>query len=182
MSEIAIEEFGEDRLLDVISNGQQCSNLRKASEECGSSEHIEELMPAELYGKLTWKIEKFSQINKRELHNNPIDVGGWWSHIAQFTICVLNKDPKKSKFSEREVTSSLVMDALYGGIKSLESRSKGSKYDGKNLVAKEQKAPIVSMEKHTIILVGDILLLIHRAVTEPLAPKDEKGSQNLKQQ
>ncbi|KAM7260483.1 hypothetical protein ACFE04_016224 [Oxalis oulophora] len=90
------------------------------------------LRPSELYGKYTWKIEKFSQINKRELRSNAFEVGGYkwyiliypqgcdvcnhlslflcvanhdkllpgWSHFAQFTIAVVNKDPKKSKYSD----------------------------------------------------------------------------------
>lgn len=33
--------------------------------------------PSELYGKYTWKIDKFSQINKRELRSNAFDVGGY---------------------------------------------------------------------------------------------------------
>ena len=33
--------------------------------------------PSELYGKYTWKIEKFSQINKRELRSNAFEVGGY---------------------------------------------------------------------------------------------------------
>lgn len=32
--------------------------------------------PSNLYGKYTWKIEKFSQINKRELRSNAFEVGG----------------------------------------------------------------------------------------------------------
>lgn len=88
--------------------------------------------PSNLYGKYTWKIEKFSQINKRELRSNAFEVGGYkwyiliypqgcdvcnhlslflcvanhdkllpgWSHFAQFTIAVVNKDPKKSKYSD----------------------------------------------------------------------------------
>ncbi|KAH9602343.1 hypothetical protein KSS87_010925 [Heliosperma pusillum] len=97
----------------------------------GSSEK-KGLKPAELYGKYTWKIEKFSQITKRELRSNAFEVGGYkwyiliypqgcdvcnhlslflcvanhdkllpgWSHFAQFTIAVVNKDPKKSKYSD----------------------------------------------------------------------------------
>ncbi|KAD5961882.1 hypothetical protein E3N88_13355 [Mikania micrantha] len=49
------------------------------------------LKSSELYGKYTWKIEKFSQTNNRELR---------WSHLAQFTVSVVNKDPKKSKYSD----------------------------------------------------------------------------------
>ncbi|KAK8952738.1 MATH domain-containing protein [Platanthera guangdongensis] len=88
--------------------------------------------PSELYGKFTWKIENYSQINKRELRSNAFEVGGYkwyiliypqgcdvcnhlslflcvanhdkllpgWSHFAQFTIAVVNKDTKKTKFSD----------------------------------------------------------------------------------
>ncbi|KAL8142782.1 hypothetical protein V2J09_015814 [Rumex salicifolius] len=90
------------------------------------------LKPCDLYGKYTWKIEKFSTINKRELKSSVFEVGGYrwyiliypqgcdvcnhlslflcvanhdkllpgWSHFAQFTIAVVNKDPKKSKYSD----------------------------------------------------------------------------------
>lgn len=88
--------------------------------------------PTDLYGKFTWKIEKFSEFSKRELRSNVFEVGGYrwyilvypqgcdvcnhlslflcvadydklqpgWSHFAQFTIAVVNKDPKKSKYSD----------------------------------------------------------------------------------
>ncbi|KAJ4746179.1 MATH domain-containing protein [Rhynchospora pubera] len=88
--------------------------------------------PSELYGRHTWKIEKFQTIKKRELRGDVFDVGGYkwyiliypqgcdvcnhlslflcvanhdkllpgWSHLAQFSIAVVNKDPKKSKYSD----------------------------------------------------------------------------------
>ncbi|XP_026456358.1 TNF receptor-associated factor homolog 1a-like isoform X2 [Papaver somniferum] len=82
--------------------------------------------PAELYGKFTWKIDNFSRISKRELRSNAFEVPlnypqgcdvcnhlslflcvanhdkllPGWSHFAQFTIAVINKDPKKSKYSD----------------------------------------------------------------------------------
>ncbi|KAL2920437.1 TNF receptor-associated factor-like protein 1a [Bienertia sinuspersici] len=87
--------------------------------------------PSELYGKYTWKIDRFSQIEKKELRSNAFEVGGYrwyiltypqgcdacnhlslflcvanhdkllpgWSHFAEFTFAVVNKDPKKSKYS-----------------------------------------------------------------------------------
>ncbi|CAA7041425.1 unnamed protein product [Microthlaspi erraticum] len=90
------------------------------------------LKPSELFGDHKWKIEKFSETNKRELHSDVFEAGGheWyilmypegcdvrshlsvflcvanrdkllpgWSHLAQFTIAVVNKDSKKSKFSD----------------------------------------------------------------------------------
>eukprot|EP00793_Prasinoderma_coloniale_P001637 PRCOL_00003442-RA len=88
--------------------------------------------PPELYGKFTWKIDKFSEISKRELRSSMFKVGGFhwyilvyphgcdvsdhlslflcvadydkllpgWTHFAQFTIAVVNRDPKKSKYSD----------------------------------------------------------------------------------
>lgn len=43
--------------------------------------------PSELFGKHTWKIEKFSQINKRELRDTPFDVGGYkWYDLMSNSI------------------------------------------------------------------------------------------------
>ncbi|XP_031737976.1 TNF receptor-associated factor homolog 1a isoform X3 [Cucumis sativus] len=297
--------------------------------------------PSDLYGKHTWKIEKFSQLNKRELRSDAFEVGGYkwyiliypqgcdvcnhlslflcvanhdkllpgWSHFAQFTIAVVNKDPKKSKYSdtlhrfwkkehdwgwkkfmelskvldgfidadtliikaqvqvireradrpfrcldcqyrrelvrvyltnveqicrrfveerrsklgkliedkarwssfrafwlgidqnarrrmsrektdailkvvvkhffiEKEVTSTLVMDSLYSGLKALEGHTKSKKGKAKLLDTEEITAPIVHIEKDTFVLVDDVLLLLERAAVEPLPPKDEKGPQN----
>ncbi|KAL4567375.1 hypothetical protein LXL04_022958 [Taraxacum kok-saghyz] len=143
------EESGVSRSLEGLSNGQQRSG--EALAEWRSSEQVENGItstsppywdtdddddcgpkPSELYGKYTWKIDKFSQINKRELRSNAFEVGGYkwyiliypqgcdvcnhlslflcvanhdkllpgWSHFAQFTIAVVNKDPKKSKYSD----------------------------------------------------------------------------------
>ncbi|KAI3700755.1 hypothetical protein L2E82_45393 [Cichorium intybus] len=143
------EESGVSRSIEGLSNGQQRSG--EALAEWRSSEQVENGItstsppywdtdddddcgpkPSELYGKYTWKIDKFSQINKRELRSNAFEVGGYkwyiliypqgcdvcnhlslflcvanhdkllpgWSHFAQFTIAVVNKDPKKSKYSD----------------------------------------------------------------------------------
>ncbi|KAL8263571.1 hypothetical protein R6Q59_021701 [Mikania micrantha] len=92
--------------------------------------------PSNLYGKYSWMISTFSQIDKQELRSNAFEIGGYewyvfrcitiypkgimvsdhlslflcvanhdkllrgWSHFAQFTIAVVNKDPKKSKYSD----------------------------------------------------------------------------------
>ncbi|KAF7146079.1 hypothetical protein RHSIM_Rhsim04G0189200 [Rhododendron simsii] len=244
--------------------------------------------PCELYGKYTWKIDKFSQINKRELRSNAFEVGGYkwyiliypqgcdvcnhlslflcvanhdkllpgWSHFAQFTIAVVNKDPKKSKYSdtlhrfwkkehdwgwkkfmelskvldgfidadnliikaqvqvisfcafwlgidqnarrrmsrektdsilrvvvkhffiEKEVTSTLVMDSLYSGLKALEGQAKSKNGRGKLEDVEDSPVPIVHIDKDMLILVDDVLLLLERAALEPLPPKDDKGPQN----
>ena len=85
-----------------------------------------------LYGRFTWRLDKFSEVTKRELRSSTFQVGQYkwyilvypqgcdvanhlslflcvanydkllpgWSHFAQFTIAVMNKDPKKSKYSD----------------------------------------------------------------------------------
>ncbi|XP_022739674.1 MATH domain-containing protein At5g43560-like isoform X2 [Durio zibethinus] len=360
MAGVASEESGVGWSVEGISSGQRCQ-LGEALAEWRSSEQVENgtpstsppywdsgddddddgPKPSELYGKYTWKIEKFSQINKRDLRSNAFEVGGYkwyiliypqgcdvcnhlslflcvanhdkllpgWSHFAQFTIAVVNKDPKKSKYSdtlhrfckkehdwgwkkfmelskvydgfiesdtliikaqvqvirekadqpfrcldclyrrelvrvyltnvelicrrfsderrnklgkliedkatwssfcafwlgidqnarrrmsrektdvilkvvvkhffiEKEVTSTLVMDSLYSGLKALDGQSKGKKANSKLLDAEEMPAPIVRVEKDMFVLVDDVLLLLERAALEPLPPKDEKGPQN----
>ncbi|XP_011073502.1 MATH domain-containing protein At5g43560-like [Sesamum indicum] len=361
MAGVATEESGAGRSFEGISSGQQQQcQAGEALAEWRSSEQVENgspstsppywdsdddddggPKPSELYGKYTWKIDKFSQINKRELRSNAFEVGGYkwyiliypqgcdvcnhlslflcvanhdkllpgWSHFAQFTIAVVNKDPKKSKYSdtlhrfwkkehdwgwkkfmelskvldgfidadtliikaqvqvireradrpfrcldcqyrrelvrvyltnveqicrrfveerraklgkliedkvrwssfcafwlgmdqssrrrmsrektesilkvvvkhffiEKEVTSTLVMDSLYSGLKALEGQNKAKKSKGKYLEAEDLPVPVVRTEKDMFVLVDDVLLLLERAALEPLPPKDEKGPQN----
>ncbi|XP_048130620.1 TNF receptor-associated factor homolog 1a-like isoform X3 [Rhodamnia argentea] len=361
MAGVATEEPGVGRSEEGILSAQS-SQSGEALAEWRSSEQVEKgtpstsppywdpddhdddedgPKPSELYGKHTWTIDKFSQINKRELRSDVFDAGGYkwyiliypqgcdvcnhlslflcvhnhdkllpgWSHFAQFTIAVVNKDPKKSKYSdtlhrfwkkehdwgwkkfmelskvfdgfidadtliikaqvqvirekadrpfrcldsqyrrelvrvyltnveqicrrfveerrgklgkliedkarwsgfcafwlgidqnarcrmskekmdvilkvvvkhffiEKEVTSTLVMDSLYSGLKALEGQSKCKKGRTKVLDPDEMPAPIVSVDKDMFVLVDDVLLLLERAALEPLPPKDEKGPQN----
>ncbi|CAH2046690.1 unnamed protein product [Thlaspi arvense] len=150
MSETTNGDSGAGRSTEESSNGQR-SQSAEALAEWRSSDRVENgtpstsppywdideeddfgLKPSELFRKHTWKIEKFSEINKRELRGDNFDVGGYkwyiliypqgcdvcnhlslflcvgnhekllpgWSHFAQFTIAVINKDPKKSKHSD----------------------------------------------------------------------------------
>ncbi|GFP95889.1 math domain-containing protein at5g43560 [Phtheirospermum japonicum] len=359
MAGVATGESSVERSTEGVSSDQRCQ-ASEALVEWRSSEQVENetpstsppywdsdddvggaMKPSELYGKYTWKIDKFSQINKRELKSNAFEVGGYkwyiliypqgcdvcnhlslflcvanhdkllpgWSHFAQFTIAVVNKDPKKSKYSdtlhrfwkkehdwgwkkfmelskvldgfidsdtliikaqvqvireradrpfrcldcqyrrelvrvyltnveqicrrfveerraklgkliddktrwssfrafwlgmdqnsrrrmsrektesilkvlvkhffiEKEVTSTLVMDSLYSGLKALEGQHKGKKIKDKHLEAEELPIAIVKMEKDSFLLVDDVLTLLERAAMEPLPPKDEKGPQN----
>jgi hypothetical protein len=49
-------------------------------------------MPHELYGKFTWRIEDFSEINKRELRSNVFEVGSYkW--CAPF-VCASNRQQR----------------------------------------------------------------------------------------
>ncbi|KAI8561046.1 hypothetical protein RHMOL_Rhmol04G0305700 [Rhododendron molle] len=359
MAGISREDSGVGSSTEGFSSGQQLCESGEALAEWRSSEQLENGTPStsppywdtdddndfgpkpcELYGKYTWKIDKFSQINKRELRSNAFEVGGYkwyiliypqgcdvcnhlslflcvanhdkllpgWSHFAQFTIAVVNKDPKKSKYSdtlhrfwkkehdwgwkkfmelskvldgfidadtliikaqvqvireradrpfrcldcqyrrelvrvyltnveqicrrfvedrrsklgkliedkarwssfcafwlgidqnarrrmsrektdlilrvvvkhffiEKEVTSTLVMDSLYSGLKALEGQAKSKNGRGKSEDAEDSPVPIVRIDKDMFILVEDVLLLLERAALEPLPPKDDKGPQ-----
>ncbi|CAN8311205.1 unnamed protein product [Cochlearia groenlandica] len=357
MAETVTEDSGVGRSVEESSNGKQ-SQSREAISEWRFSGQVENgtpstswdvdedddygLRPSELFGKHKWKIEKFSEIKKRELRSSPFEAGGYkwyiliypqgcdvynhlslflcvanhdkllpgWSHFAQFTIAVKNKDPKKTKYSdtmhrfwkkehdwgwkkfmelpklhegfiddsdsltidaqvqvirervdrpfrcldcnyrrqlvrvyltnveqscrrfleerrsklgrliedkarwtsigifwlgmdqssrrrmskekidvilkgvvkhffiEKEVTSTLVMDSLYSGLKALEVQTKNKKSKPRLLDTKELLAPMVSVEKDMFVLVDDVLLLLERVAGEPLPPKDEKGPQN----
>ncbi|KAL0724042.1 hypothetical protein Bca4012_038641 [Brassica carinata] len=357
MAETVPEVSGVGRSAEESSNGRQ-----RSLSEWRSSGQVENgtpstspsywdtddddedygLKPSQLFGKHTWKIAKFSEINKRELRSSVFDAGGYkwyiliypqgcdvcnhlslflcvanhekllpgWSHFAQFTIAVVNKDSKKSKFSdtlhrfwkkehdwgwkkfmelpklhegfiddsdsltieaqvqvirervdrpfrclhcgyrrelvrvyfnnveqhcrrfveekrsklgrliedkarwtsfgvfwlgmdqncrrrmsrekmdvilkgvvkhffiEKEVTSTLVMDSLYSGLKALQGQAKNRKARPSLLDAKELPAPIVSVDKDVFVLVDDVLLLLERAALEPLPTHEDKSPQN----
>lgn len=44
------------------------------------------LKPSQLFGKHTWKIAKFSEINKRELRSSVFDAGGYKWYIPYFDL------------------------------------------------------------------------------------------------
>ncbi|XP_078441812.1 TNF receptor-associated factor homolog 1a-like isoform X2 [Wolffia australiana] len=86
----------------------------------------------------------------------------------------------KHFFIEKEVTSTLVMDSLYSGLKALEGQSK-NKGSAKFLEGEEMAMPFIQVEKDLFSLTDDVLLLVERVVMEPILPKDEKASQNQSQ-
>lgn len=92
---------------------------------------------------------------------------------------VILKGVVKQFFIDKEVTSTLVMDSLYSGLKALESQTKNKKARSRLLDAKELPAPVVSVDKDMFVLVDDVLSLLERVSLEPLPPpKDGKGPQN----
>ena len=91
---------------------------------------------------------------------------------------VILKVVVKHFFIEKEVTSTLVMDSLYSGLKALEGQTMCKKGSLKLLEAEEMPAPIVRVEKDMFVLVDDVLSLLERAAMDLLPPKDEKGPQN----
>ncbi|CAA7057369.1 unnamed protein product [Microthlaspi erraticum] len=306
MSETTNEDSGAGRSADGSSNGQR-SQSEEALAESYSSDQVESCTPlttsspnwgidddddigpkpSELFGRHTWKIEKFSEINdEQELRSDVFEVGGYhwyilifpkgcdnnlsvllcaanydnlrpgWNHFAQFTVALVNTaDPKKSKhrdklhrfcnrmriwgwpefielpklqdgylddsgsllitsqvqvisfsdfwlgldqnfkremsrerrdviheqlvtifFDENEVTSTLLMDAFYSGLKSLALEGQ-TKTRPRVTDTEDLPAPMVRMDGDMFVLVDDFVLLLERAALEPSLPEDDKGSQ-----
>lgn len=81
------------------------------------------------------------------------------------------KSVVKKFFNEKEVTSTLVMDALFSGTKSLERTYKV------RAGQEEWATPTVWLDKENFVLSADVLTVLDRAVHEPIpAYKDDKGS------
>lgn len=89
----------------------------------------------------------------------------------------------KHFFIEKEVTSTLVMDSLYSGLKSLEYQSKNMKGTAKLGESEELPVPMVHIDQDFFVLADDIIILIERVVSDSLShqpspSKDDKYSQN----
>ncbi|BFI22690.1 hypothetical protein MPTK1_8g14880 [Marchantia polymorpha subsp. ruderalis] len=99
--------------------------------------------------------------------------------LAREKTDVILKAVVKRFFNEKEVTSTLVMDALYSGCKALDYRSRNKKGKINGVEMEETINPVVWVEKDAFVLAGDVLTLLERAVSESLPPyKDDKGPQN----
>ena len=76
----------------------------------------------------------------------------------------------KRFFNEKEVTSTLVMDALYSGYKALECQSANNKGKSRSMDLEDISSPVICVEKDVFVLADDVLSLLERAATEPLPP------------
>uniref|UniRef100_A0A0D9WIF0 MATH domain-containing protein n=1 Tax=Leersia perrieri TaxID=77586 RepID=A0A0D9WIF0_9ORYZ len=152
--------------------------------------------PCDLFGRYTWRIENFSKEKKREMKSEPFEAGGYkcfcafWSAIDPSTRHRMSREKTdvilkvlvKHFFVEKEVTSTLVMDSLYTGLKALEYQSKGKK--GRILAdLNELPAPMIHVDMDMFVLASDVIDLLERAALEPLpcqpvSPKDDKCSQS----
>ncbi|XP_073116049.1 TNF receptor-associated factor homolog 1b isoform X1 [Elaeis guineensis] len=104
-------------------------------------------------------------------------------HMSRDKTDAILKVVVKHFFIEKEVTSTLVMDSLYSGLKALECPSKNKKRRAQLIDLEELPAPMVRIDKDMFVLADDVLLLLERAVLEPfphqpLPPKDDKSTQN----
>ncbi|CAK9882953.1 unnamed protein product [Sphagnum jensenii] len=99
--------------------------------------------------------------------------------LAREKTDVILKAVVKRFFNEKEVTSTLVMDALYSGCKALDYQSRNKKEKMNGVDMEETTDPVVWVDKDAFVLAGDVLLLLERVVSETLPPyKDDKGPQN----
>ncbi|KAK6915376.1 MATH/TRAF domain [Dillenia turbinata] len=106
-----------------------------------------------------------------------IDLNSRW-RMSREKMDVILRVIVKHFFVENEVTSTLVMDSLFSGMKVLESQSGSKKGRATSLDSLETAFPIVQIEDDMFVLADDVLALLARAVLEPLPPKEEKGPQN----
>jgi len=89
----------------------------------------------------------------------------------------------KQFFIEKEVTSTLVIDSLYSGLKALEYQSKNKKGIPKLTETDARSTPMVLIDQDMFVLADDVILLLERAALDtlphqPLPTKDDKSSQN----
>lgn len=89
----------------------------------------------------------------------------------------------KHFFIEKEVTSTLVMDSLYTGLKALEYKSKNQVGLSKLTETDARSTSMVLVEQDMFVLADDVLILLERATLDTLPhqqlpTKDEKASQN----
>nr|CAB3474429.1 unnamed protein product [Digitaria exilis] len=79
---------------------------------------------------------------------------------------IILKTAVKHFFLEKEVTSTLVMDALYTGLKALEGHSNGKKGTVTSMNLEELPAPMVHLDMDMFVLAGDFIALVKRAASE----------------
>ncbi|WOK99407.1 MATH domain-containing protein [Canna indica] len=104
-------------------------------------------------------------------------------HMSRDKTDAILKVVVKHFFIEKEVTSTLVMDSLYSGLKALEFQSKSIKGRAKLVELEELPAPMVHIDQDFFVLADDVIDLIERVVSDsllhqPLPSKDDKCSQN----
>ena len=89
----------------------------------------------------------------------------------------------KQFFIEKEVTSTLVIDSLYSGLKALEYQSKNKNGIPKLTETDARSTPMVLIDQDMFVLADDVILLLESAALDtlphqPLPTKDDKSPQN----
>lgn len=104
-------------------------------------------------------------------------------HMTREKTDTILKVLVKHFFIEKEVTSTLVIDSLYSGLKALEYQSKNKKGIPKLTETDARSTPMVFIDQDMFVLADDLILLLEKAALDilphqPLPTKDDKSSQN----
>lgn len=104
-------------------------------------------------------------------------------HMTREKTDTILKVLVKHFFIEKEVTSTLVIDSLYSGLKALEYQSKNKKGIPKLTETDARSTPMVLIDQDMFVLADDLILLLEKAALDilphqPLPTKDDKSSQN----
>ncbi|CAL9093340.1 unnamed protein product [Musa textilis] len=104
-------------------------------------------------------------------------------HMSRDKADAILKVAVKHFFIEKEVTSTLIMDSLYSGLKALEFQSKNMNGRDKSVDLEELPAPMVHVDKDLFVLADDVIVLVERVISDslshqPLPSKDDKCLQN----
>lgn len=104
-------------------------------------------------------------------------------HMTREKTDTILKVLVKHFFIEKEVTSTLVIDSLYSGLKALEYQSKNKKGIPKLTETDARSTPMVFIDQDMFVLADDVILLLEKAALDilphqPLPTKDDKSSQN----
>ncbi|KAK9820473.1 hypothetical protein WJX72_010699 [[Myrmecia] bisecta] len=100
---------------------------------------------------------------------------------------IILKGVVKRFFNEKEVTSTLVMDALFSGCKQLEEAFRTSQSTAAAKGKKKDKQAdagtsgvVIQADKNMFAVMGDVLAVLERAATETIPPfRDDKGADTL---
>ena len=105
--------------------------------------------------------------------------GSMRRRLSRERVDIILKLIVKCFFNQKEVTSPLVIDALYSGYRALDYQSKNRKGKVSAVEMEQAQKPIVWVDKDFFVLADDVLLLLERALNESLPfYKGEKGPQN----
>lgn len=162
---------------------------------CLSSQYRRELLRVYVpyVENIWWQFMELERIRFLELMQDKEkweSFSSFWLRLDQNTRRKMSREKMdvvlnvaaKIFFVLRQGTSTLMMDSLYSGWKTIEEETKKKKnrqVQMDNVELPAGPAPIVSVDQDMFVLVDDLLVLMKRTVMAPLIPiKEEKGSQN----
>ncbi|CAL8461898.1 g1429 [Coccomyxa elongata] len=183
-----LEGFTVSNTLVIKAQVQVIRDRPSAPFRCLEAQYRRELVRVYLTNVETLARKFVDEKREALMHLRDEDSGfrAFWSSLdpkkrRQLASCsgeTVLKGVVKRFFNEKEVTSTLVMDALFSGCKQLEEASR--QLESKK--GKKEKPPVVTVnaEKGTWSLHGDVQTVLERAVSEAIPPfRDDKANDSL---